>query len=243
MDFNLYKSNFWIFLLSWKYLAIKPYDIILNFNTALRLHFPKIKDFLIMDDCSYSGSQIVNNVLRIGSTELLFHNKEAYKINEGNDKTMFQPIQNKYVRVHLIIPYMSTIANDKINDLEIESGLDIIKYTSYLIKPYRDILKKKELDIINKLYDKAYQTQFDRLIPIFFEYKIADMVSTIDLILIKGQVLDSEKRQIFIDACVYDKKDPRKQDLNPESKYFNTKKLYCPYPPYLEFEKIISKQI
>jgi hypothetical protein len=69
------------------------------------------------------------------------------------------------------------------------------------------------------------------------------MVSTIDLILIKGQVLDSEKRQIFIDACVYDKKDPRKKDLNPESKYFNTKKLYCPYPPYLEFEKIISKQI
>lgn len=239
-DYNLYKSNFWIFLLSWKYLLIKPYDIILNFNTAIRLHFPKIKDFLIMDDCSYSGSQIVNNVLKIGSTELLFHNKEGYKIDLDN-KTMFQPIQNKYLRVHLVIPYMSTIANDKINDLEIETGFDIIKYTSFLIKPYKDILKTKDLEIINKLYDKAYDTRFDKLIPIFFEYKIADMVSTIDLILIKGQVLDSDKRQIFIDACLFNKNDPRKYDLNPESKHFNTKKLYCPYPPYLEFEKIIKK--
>ena len=51
-----------------------------------------------MDDCSYSGSQIVNNVLKIGSTELLFHNKEGYKIDLDN-KTMFQPIQNKYLRV------------------------------------------------------------------------------------------------------------------------------------------------
>jgi hypothetical protein len=50
----------------------------------------------------------------------------------------------------------------------------------------------------------------------FAYYKIADSMSTIDLILIKGQILD-----------------------NPKNKDYNQEKVYCPIPPYLNFNKLL----
>ena len=53
------------------------------------------------------------------------------------------------------------------------------------------------------------------------------MQSTIDLILIKGQVLDNpELRLIFIDACEY--------------KNYNMKKINCSMNPYMNFKKILE---
>ena len=82
----------------------------------------------------------------------------------------------------------------------------------------------------------------ENLIPIFFDHKIADSFSTIELILIKGQILDNpKKRYIFIESCLYDKDDPNKKDLNPKNKDFNQKKVYCPIPPYLHFSKLLHR--
>ena len=94
-----------------------------------------------------------------------------------------------------------------------------------------------------ELYRNFYKwswSDIGSLIPIFFEHKIADLVSTIDLILIKGQVLDNpKKRLVFINSCMYNMKDPNKRELNPKLKDYNYKKLYCPNPPYLNFKKIL----
>jgi hypothetical protein len=65
----------------------------------------------------------------------------------------------------------------------------------------------------------------------------------IDLILIKGQVLDNKNlRLVFIDVCEYDKE---KQETNiynsTEYKDYNNIKINCPITPYMNFEKILKK--
>ena len=106
-DYNLFKSNMWVFLLAYKHLKIKPYDIILNLNIAIRLHYPDVRDFLFVDDCSYSGSQLVDSVLKNAASELLYDHADAYVIND-NKQVAYAPILDKKINVHLLIPYMSS---------------------------------------------------------------------------------------------------------------------------------------
>jgi hypothetical protein len=240
-DYNLFKSNMWVFLLAYKHLKIKPYDIILNLNIAIRLHYPDIRDFLFADDCSYSGSQLVDSVLKNAASELLYDHADAYVIND-NKQVVYAPILDKKFNVHLLIPYMSSKALTKINNFETTSGIGIIKYVSQIIKTYGDILDTERLKSINDLYTKFYGfIDFAGLTPVYFQHKIADMLSTIDLILIKGQVLDDPtKRLVFIKECMYDKNNPDKKEFDPTQKNFIHMKLYCPAPPYLEFKKYLS---
>jgi len=240
IDFNIFKSNLWTFLLAWKYLKIKPYDIILNFNMAVRLHYPNIKDYLIVDDCSYSGMQLVDSVLKNVASELLFHSKDGYQIVD-DWQTMYEPIQQKICNIHLLIPYVSTIALAKINNFQTLSGMNIITYISKIIRPYGEIFNFIVLNKIREMYNKFIQyPDFSRLVPIYFQHKIADSVSTIDMILIKGQVIDDPtKRMVFIKECQYDKNDVNKTYLNPDVPDFNKIKVYCPVPPYLNFYKYL----
>lgn len=240
-DFNIFKSNLWVILLAYKHLKIKPYDIILNLNIAFRLHYPTINDFLIVDDCSYSGQQIVEGVLKTSVSELLYTDKDAFIVIDKK-QPMYKPILDKNYNVHLLIPYISTNALLKINEFEMTSKIHIVKYFSQIVKTYGNILDESTIKNINNLYKKyAGFINFADLTPIYFQHKIADMVSTIDLILIKGQVLDHPtKKLVFIDECIYDKNDPDKMDLDPKQDHFLHNKLYCPVPPYLNFAKHLS---
>ena len=241
-NFNLFKSNLWIFMLIYKYLIIKPYDICLNLNTAIRLHNKNINDYMLADDCSYSGDQVVNRVFYTAATEFLYKNKGIFRTNDALKKTMFKVVEDKQCNIHFVIPFLSKIAYIKINEIKLLTQLNIILYTSYIINPYRDIFDPETIRKINIYYQKFHTyVDFGNLIPIFFEHKIADSVSTIELILIKGQVLDNpDKKYVFVNACMYDKKNPNKKQLNPEDKNFILKKIYCPNPPYLEFDKILQ---
>jgi hypothetical protein len=68
----------------------------------------------------------------------------------------------------------------------------------------KDVIDKNLMDKIKKLY-LFYDSyvNVDNLIPIFFDHKIADADSTIDLILIKGQVLDNPKKYMYLLMLVY----------------------------------------
>ena len=243
ISFNIYKSNFWVFLLGYHLLKIKPYDICLNLNTAIRLYGDEITNYLIIDDCIYSGSQVVDNVLYVATTELMYDDDVFTNKNIIKTQILYKLNQAKKINIHLVVPYISKIALNKIDELNHISGFNIIKYTSYIVNPYNNLFNNEDLDRINNLYKQYYNyINFNELIPIFFEHKIADMVSTIDLILIKGQVLDNpEKKYVFIDSCIYNKNNPEKYDLDPNQPYFINKKLYCPIPPYLKFEEILKK--
>ena len=184
-----------------------------------------------------------NQVIKVASTEFLFHDKKGYIIKKETKNTVFEPIQEKLSRIHLVIPYLSKIAYDKIKELELISGFSIIRYNSYIINPFKEILSSQSLKNISELYKNFYKfADFGNLIPIFFEHKVADMISTIDLILIKGQVLDNpDKRFVFIDSCEYSKKTNFNKEYDPKQRNFNSKKIYCPEPPYLFFQNILKK--
>ena len=100
------------------------------------------------------------------------------------------------------------------------------------------ILSINDGNTLRELYSDFYNNIDPlRTMPIFFDHKIADSISTLDLILTKGQVLDNpDERLIFIDACdeLYNKY-PHKDIMYDI--------LYCPIPPYHLFEELLKKNL
>jgi hypothetical protein len=99
------------------------------------------------------------------------------------------------------------------------------------------VLNKDDAKKLYKLYSNIYSNYNPlTLIPIFFDHKIADGLSTVELILTKGQVLDNPGlRLIFVEPCDELYSDMPKQDIY--------KILYCPIPPYHSFKKILEKEL
>jgi hypothetical protein len=237
LDFNLYKSNLWMILLIWDKLLIKPIDIILNIKIAIQLYGDSV-EYLIVDDCSYSGSQIVDQVLYSDASESLYKYPSSFLIrNNVYNKSMFKPVQKHNIKIHLFIPYLSWIAWNKINELKLLTCFDIILYEKYILNEYNILLSDKDSSKLNKLYSNIYKDYNPlKLIPIFFDHKIADGMSTIELILTKGQVLDDyDKKLIFVEPC-----DKLYDNMLDENK---KKILYCPIPPYHKFKKILEENL
>jgi hypothetical protein len=190
----------------------------------------------------------VYSVLKSAAPELLYESENSYIVVD-NRQIMYEPVLDKKCDVHLLIPCISSsLALTRINEFEITSGFNIIMYVSKIVKTYGNILDGPTLKKISELYKKIFQyVNFADLTPIYFQHKIADSISTIDLILIKGQVLDDQtKKLVFIKECEYDKYDPKKARYDPKKARYDPKqdgfvynKIYCPIPPYLEFEKYL----
>ena len=152
-------------------------------------------------------------------------------------KTLFKPIQKHNIKVHLFIPYLSYIAWNKINELKLLTCYDIVLYEKYIINEFQIILTQDDSEKLYKLYLNFYKNYNPlTLIPIFFDHKIADTLSTVELILTKGQVLDNPKlRLIFVEPC------DKLYDNITEQELF--KNLYCPIPPYHSFKKILEDNL
>lgn len=237
-DFNIYKSNLWMFMLIYDKLETKPFDIILNVKIGIQLYGDTV-EYLIVDDCSYSGNQIVNQVLYSDASETLYKYPNSYLIrNDVYKKTIFKPIKKHNIIIHLFIPYLSYIAWMKLQELKLLTCLHIITYEKYILNEFGTILSKGDSDKLMNLYSNFYNNINPlQLIPIFFDHKIADTISTVELILTKGQVLDNpDLRLIFIDACNELYGDiPQKNIL--------LKILYCPIPPYHSFQKLLEENL
>lgn len=236
-DYNIYKSNLWMFMLLWDRLKTKPVDILLNVKIAIQLYGDSV-EYLIVDDCSYSGTQIVEQVLYSDASETMYKYPSSYLIrNDVYKKTMFKPVQTHNIKVHLFIPYLSFIAWTKIQELKLLTCFDIILYEKYILNEFGVVLNNEDIEKLYKLYSNIYSNYNPlNLIPIFFDHKIADGLSTVELILTKGQVLDNpDLRLIFVEPCDELYSDMPKQDLY--------KILYCPIPPYHSFKKILEKEL
>lgn len=242
-EFNINKSNLWTILLSYKYLETKPYDIIFNLNVAIKLYYPTIKEFVIMDDASYSGNQLVENILKISATELLYWGKNLFVTSKQSNLIAFRPISidDKQINVHIVCPFFSQKAYYKLCNADLVTGINYRRYVSYIIRSFAEVIDPSDIEKLDTLYSKFINfVKIGDLIPLYFEHKIADELSTISLVLIKGQVLDDpNKRIIFINACKYDPLNPDKFDLNPDKPFYLQKKLYCPIPPYINFSKLM----
>jgi len=239
---NIYKSNFWIMLLSYPHLK-KPIDIVFNFKVAIRMYYPLIKDFLIMDDCSYSGSQFFH-VIEDLNVELRFEKNEQSIDFYSLDVVKIPVVKNKMLNLHMVIPYISSTAFDKLSKINIVSDIKMIFYFEFLIKNYGLVLYTNALNTLDHLY-KHFVTwvDFGTLTPIIFQHKIADMLSTISIVLINGQVLDNDTIRIpFIKECIYSEENNNPDLFNLENESLQ-KKVYCPEPPYLFFRNILLNKL
>lgn len=239
VDYNIYKSNLWMFMLIWDKLKTKPIDILLNMKIGIQLYGDSV-EYFIVDDCSYSGIQIVEQVLYSDASETMYKYSSSYLIrNDVYNKTLFKPVQTHNIKVNLFIPYLSYIAWNKIQELKLLTCLDIILYEKYIINEFGVVLNQEDRTKLYKLYNNICKnTNPLNLIPIFFDHKIADSLSTVELILIKGQVLDNPKlRLIFVEPCdkLYENITLSEQDIY--------RKLYCPIPPYHLFKKILEEKL
>jgi hypothetical protein len=245
IDFNIYKSNLWMFMLMYEHLKIKPYDILLNLRIGIQLYGDEY-EFLIVDDCIYSGTQIVDQVLYENSSESLYKFTDSFVVKSEMTKPMFKPVQIKNININLVVPYLSIIGNNKLCDVGLLTSLNIIKYNKYIVNSFKNVLNVDDLIKLFEFYRSfGYNLDTNNLIPIFFDHKISDSLSTIELVLIKGQVLDNKnKRKVFIDACDYNKEINPFYELFDNSKpNFIYNKLYCPQPPYIFFENILKKNL
>lgn len=261
------KSNFWTLLVVLPYLIIKPYDILLNLSQAIEFSiFEKLKkkeivsDFVFFDDCSYSGSQLFKNVIDFNLLQkyylnAMITNSEIEKININN----LNKKENKLIKVHnakpnihihVIIPYISLVAKDLAFDIQTKRNIGIHLYNNYFIKSYKDFYKFDEI-LLNQLEDTYALYGFNKdLIPLYFDHKMPDGVSTIDYILLSGIVSnysDSKKDNKklkkkfvqFINNCIY----PSNKLMNPlELKKWGYNTL-CPVSPYKKAKKFIENYI
>lgn len=235
MNFNLFKSNLWVYFLIYSHLKIKPYDIILNLKIAIQLYGNEY-EYLIVDDCSYSGTQLVDQVLYESASETLFKFPNSFISPGAIHKTLLKPIEEKKITINIILPYLSKISYDKISNLNILTCFKINLFNKYIVNSFQNVLIKEDLDKLYNFYNQFYSKyNSDNLIPIFFDHKVADILSCPELILIKGQVLDNpKKRLVFIDACdIHD----------PKQERYLLKILKCPKSPYYYFEEILKKKL
>jgi hypothetical protein len=224
-------------MLIWEKIHTKPIDILLNVKIAIQLYGDNV-EYLIVDDCSYSGTQIVEQVLYNDASESMYKYPNSYLIkNDVFEKTMFKPVQHHNIKIHLFIPYLSYIAWSKLNDLNLLTCFDIIRYEKYILNEFGAILSNQDSSKLYELYSNFYKNYNPlNLIPIFFDHKIADGVSTVELILTKGQVLDDgDLRLIFVNPCYKLYNDLIEHDI--------TKILYCPIPPCHFFKKILEENL
>lgn len=235
MDFNLFKSNLWVYFLIFEHLDIKPFDIMLNLKIAIQLYSDEY-EFLIVDDCSYSGTQLVTEVLYNSASETLFKFPNSFLSPSLTHKTLIKPINDKKININIIIPFLSTISYNKLSSLNITTCFKINLFYKYIVNPFYLVLDSKTLDKLFTLYSNFYLNyNSDNIIPIFFDHKISDHYSAPELILVKGQVLDNpDKRLIFVDACdIHDTKQER----------YLSKILNCPDSPYYYFYDILEKEL
>ena len=206
------KSNFWVAQHFYQYLKKKRN---LNINIRVVLDFNKIKDndtVLILDDCSYTGTQL-SGIIHANSNEI---NKR------------------KNVVFYIIIAFISESARHIINDMFMyyidKSNKAIFSKNNVIIKPLKDLMDEDEIKLINKYYNIFYpdftaslSVELKNKYPIYFDHKLADYVSTFTDIY-SGIVFNPHNKKIIpiMNNCEHIVKVDFKDLYNP----------LCPFPPY-----------
>jgi hypothetical protein len=266
---NIGKSNFWTLLIIYQYLKIKPYDILLNLNQAIEFSiFEKlsgnniITDFVFIDDASYSGNQLFMQTIGTQLLQKKYLNKllnmKPNKINKitqndisNYDNTLIKSTNNKEnVRIHIIIPYISITAEKRSMEIRIKNNIEIYLYNNYYIKNYEEYYINNEI-VIDQLAKKYEYFNFDKnLIPLYFDHKMPDSVSTIDYLLLSGIVVNNYKKNNrfdpknfkyvqFINNCIY----PQNNDMDPlKLKKWSCNKL-CPITPSIIAKKYVENYL
>jgi hypothetical protein len=217
-DFQ-FKSNYWLYYYFQNYIK-RNTIIIYNIDNKLLKNNDTI---LIIDDCAYTGAQIVSSIENM-------NNKYKLKLN-----------------YYILVPFISKFAYDNILKLTSLYIKDFDKYFKIFINKNiiypltcEDILTIEEIDEIGNYYPRL--TFFYGTSLIYFDHKLADYISTITLFY-NGVVPNQKNKRILEE---FQKEFSTKLRINSNQldivpviknckKYinnFNINSPKCPYPPY-----------
>jgi hypothetical protein len=213
---ELKKSNFWISTLFYNYLMLlkKNNTIAKIFGDYDKKHLNKMKNslFVFCDDCSYSGNQLAVNIRDLGFNVL---NK---KFNGSN-------------YLFLVCPFMSNVAKERIMQLTrnviISNQVSLFNTLLTNVKTYES---KEVQNVVEHFEDK-------NLCTIYFDHKLADMVSIFQTVYALGSNISKKERikpLTLIKGCKNAYKDVDNDDTIGvlDLQAVIGKKKMCPPPLY-----------
>lgn len=202
------KSNYWVSQLIWDFFEEKKKfpAIVTDSMKNTFLEYPQIRDYIVADDASYSGSQMRNTVQRqlektlwslvVRQDELTIPEKEIFfglhEIAEC-DRNKIDPMFN----MHVVIPYISAEAKKFITpDCRYKCYLRLFFYDQVTMLRLSEIVGR---DCVRRMVKEEF-IDMDKW-PYYFDHKIADEVSTYPEKYGYGQVVGSTRKVVFLENC------------------------------------------
>ena len=88
-------------------LVVGLQPIIFDLTIAIKLYYPSIKQYMLMDDASYSGQQLFNGLIYRSSPHLLFYHNDSYININNNETSIYDKMHqcNWNVFKHFFLPH------------------------------------------------------------------------------------------------------------------------------------------
>lgn len=207
------KSNFWVALLVYPYLKDIIYDVQFNVTDAYNTYIRELKNIacVIADDCVYTGSQIIGSCL-LSAERVEYDGREkeppetsrewiAWKKKVSHDTNeIIKKIDPDHFSVSLLIPFMSTLAQDRIRPYKFIN----ISKSVIVFKIFRDLVDMSEFNVsVMREFESTFQYH-PHISCIYFDHKIADAISTFNKIYMMAPIFNCgsiRKTVCFIEGC------------------------------------------
>ena len=207
------KSNYWIYLYLFNYMKYKYPNIETILLESTNINNNKLINndlVLLLDDCIYSGEQMSTYIKNITKNK------------------------NLSLRFYILCSYITTasmlrISDSKKNNKNLEK--DKLEFNKYIYNPIstNNILSSIGITKFNDVYSKL--ARFDNKYLIYFDHKLADIVSTITPFY--SGIVPNAKNKYYISKKQYDKLDIIPLFKNCENiRNLNMYKPECPSTPY-----------
>jgi hypothetical protein len=215
IPFTVNKSNLWVSLLAYPWISDIINDIQFNITDAYNEYVIVKKHkhvvCIICDDCAYTGNQI-NGICSLQPQILNYKNKPEEPDNTSIDwiqwfkkitietELIEKSINKDNFSVNLVVPYMSTLAQQTIS----ERPFVLVPRDIKVFKLFRECVNMHEYNQgVIREFESSFQYHTN-ISAIYFDHKIADAVSTFNKIYLLAPVFNCgslRKSVCFIDGC------------------------------------------
>jgi len=180
--FPHFGSENWIIQLMWN--RIKQWNTRIQFITTLTQQLDENDCILIIDDCSYSGNNILSIIDNLTYSNSYNNDENTYDETMLDQESFYADKKYKSFELYVTVPFITTHAYSVIKEFAEKRNITInIIYNSLLIPPkYSD-------DMIEKFEIGTYG-----VFPIYFDHKVANNFGSFPQIYLRGlYYIDNEK--------------------------------------------------
>jgi hypothetical protein len=260
IPFGMQKSNIWVSLLVYPWLRDMLDDIQFRVTDAYNEYVAEKKRkngvvCIICDDCAYTGNQLMS-YSSLSPTKTHYANKpkepdptsaewlEWNKTIREETEVLEKVVDRKIFSVNLVIPYMSTMAQQNI----INHHYLMIPRDIKVFKLFRERVNMHEYNHgVVREFESSFQYHTN-ISSIYFDHKIADAVSTFNKVFLLAPIFNCgslKKSLCFIENCCQKEKSIP-EDINIYDSYVNLEDTLdgkvCPQTFYKSIKYTFDKK-